>query len=388
MDRRIRDKVEQVRAAISVERQGLWSLPSGRSGSGTAPIQIEQLYELTCAPRCGSLVFWTVEQIEEGRVEVPDDFEEWEFAEPEPESWAPFGRCSNATLYLRTESGEVAVTSADELKAGSDRLRRLAPDLFDFFERFALGPEYPTITMDPTQMTVHLGDVDGWLGLLEAAGCYEARELRELGSQWDQQLVSLTTEPPRAWKEAITGASEREFEEKLARLKTAANRVFKKPAKIGARDLDRMGIGHYEGSSMTIRPSMRRDLWRLYQHQSASDYGVLQFFPDEILYERTDGLVKEFEACGVDPAGSDRWLAIAQYHGKATLLLHKVNGEVAGLEPAPAKRVRSFGSDLFEFLNEYGMGPKHGELVYNPKDRKQARNSQHWLEFLQASGLI
>lgn len=381
-------KIERIRAAIPADREGRWSLPPGRSASGAVPTQIERLYEVTYAPRCGSLVFWTAEQIESGRAEVLDDFEEWEFLEPEPERWAPFGRCDNATVYLHTVSGEVAVTSADEIKAGSSRLLTLAPDIVEFFDRFALGPEYPTITMNPSQMTVYLGDGDGWLGLLESAGCFEESDLRELESQWNRQYVRPTTEPPQAWVEAAPSATEREFEEKLARIRTAADRVLKKPAKIESWDLDRMGIGHYKGASMTIRPSTRKDLWRLYRKQSASDYGVLQFFPDEFLYERTGELADAFESCGVDPSGSDQWLAIAQYHGNATLLLHKDSGEVVGLEPAPAKRLRSFGPDLFEFVNEYAMGSKHSELSYNPKDRKQSRNSQHWLEFLRSAGLI
>ncbi|GAA2140152.1 hypothetical protein [Glycomyces algeriensis] len=389
MDRsRVQTKIDQVRGAIPTDADSLWALPRGRSASGAAPSQIEQLYEITYAPRCGSMVFWTIEKIEAGRHEATDDFEEWEFLEPEPERWAPFGRCAEATVYLHTETGAVAVTSADEIKAGSRRLRRLAPDIFEFFDRFALGPEYPTIAMDPSQMTVHLGDEDGWLGLLESAGCYEPDVLRQLKAQWDGQYLQPTTEPPRAWTEAEPGASEREFEEKFARIKAAANKVFKKPAKLAAWDLDRMGIGHFEGASMTVKPPMRQDLWRLYGQQSASDYGVLQFFPDEILYERTDDLAETFRTCGIDPAGSGQWIAIAQYHEKATLLLHKESGEVAGLEPAPARRVRSFSPDLFAFVNEYAMGPRHGELCFNPKDRKQARNSQHWIEFLHANGLI
>jgi hypothetical protein len=381
-------KVEQVRAVLSAADERRWSLPPGRSRSGAAPASMEQLYEITYAPRCGSLQFWTVEQIQDGWAEVADDFEDWEFLEADPEQWAPIGRCGNATVYLNTESGEVAVTSADEIKAGSNRLRRLAPDVFAFLDRFALGPEYPTITMAPEQMEVDVADVDGWLGVLESAGCFVEDELQDLKAEWNRQRVHLTTEPPQAWVEADASDSEREFEQKLARIKAAANRVYKKPAKIEAWDLDRMGIGHYEGASMTIRPSMRQDLWRLYRRQSASDYGVLQFFSDDIIYERTDQLAQAFETCGVDPVGSDQWLAIAMYHEKATLLLHKETGEVAGLEPDPARCVRSFSPDLFAFMNEYAMGSRHDALIYKPGDRKQARNSQHWMEFLQVNGLM
>ncbi|MCC3764181.1 hypothetical protein K3N28_14020 [Glycomyces sp. TRM65418] len=388
MDRgQIASKVERVRDAIPAAREALWSLPPGRGVSSTLS-PIAALYEVTHAPRCGSLVFWTAERIEAGRAEVADDFEEWEFDEPEPNRWAPVARCENATVYLHSESGAVAVTSADEIKAGSRRLRRLAPGLFEFFDRFALGPEYPTITMDPSHMAVHTGDEDGWLGLLESAGCFEQRELRHLQSQWDRRFSRPGSEPPRAWVDAEPGDTEREFARRLSRLSTAADRAFKKPARLEKWNLDRMGIGHYQGASMTVKPPMTQDLWRLYRMHSSSAYGVLQFLPDELVYERTDRLAEAFEACGIDPVESDGWLAVAQYHGKATLLLHADSGEVAGLEPAPARRLRTFSRDLFEFVSEFGIGRRHGELCYDPGSRNQSRDARHWVEFLESNELI
>ncbi|THV37749.1 hypothetical protein [Glycomyces buryatensis] len=317
---------------------------------------------------------------------MADDLGDWEFREPEPDRWVHIARCGNASVYLHLDAGTVAVTSADEMKAGGDKLRRLADDLPEFFHRYVFGPEYPLIEMNPSQMTVHLDDQDGWLALLETAGCFEHQALVQLKTQWDRQLSRPTYTPPKAWIEAEPSDSELEFKRRLALLTKAADRL--KPAKFEQWDLALMSIGHYKGAPMAIKPQLPQDLWRLYRMQSMSAYGVLQFGSDGMIYERSDQLAKTFKSCGVDPGESDRWLAIALYHGKATLLLHRETGEVAGLEPAPANRLRSFGSDLFAFVNEFGIGPRHGELCFSERDRRQARNARQWLEFLQANDLI
>ncbi|MEV3938316.1 hypothetical protein AB0K52_20360 [Glycomyces sp. NPDC049804] len=107
-----------------------------------------------------------------------DDLAEWGFAESGPEHWAHIARRGNASVYLNEVTGVVAATSADEIMAGAKQLRVLASDLLEFFDRFALGPEYPVIDQDPKLTSVYSGDAEGWLGMLESAGCVDPRALR------------------------------------------------------------------------------------------------------------------------------------------------------------------------------------------------------------------
>ncbi|MEU5883123.1 hypothetical protein [Spirillospora sp. NPDC047279] len=119
-----------------------------------------------------------------------------------------------------------------------------------------------------------------------------------------------------------------------------------------------------------------------------SALGAIRFHAEGHMLDRTRTLHRRFTKLGLDADDARDWFAVGGYHRKADLLLHRGTGRIAGLEPAPSNRLRPLHDDPLRFLDEYGLGERHPELVFNPRSRLQRTAVRQWLDHLRACRVL
>ncbi|XVQ09489.1 hypothetical protein ACQP1W_44340 [Spirillospora sp. CA-255316] len=383
----IRGRVERLRAVLPEEVAHRWRLPPGRviDGPAALPSGVRRLYALTWAPRVGWLVLYEPDQI----AVADDDFREWGMPDEANGRWACFGKCAEARLYVDTVDGTVATVSTWDLKEGRLRLRPLAADVLEFFAEYAIGPRYPVILEDPVAQPILPAADDEWMRFLLEHGFVDRAALADLEARWAARYVPPQRwRPPEAWTQAPPGELERSLRSRLDRLQEVGYEVFASSGAADEWDLNHLGFFVDGGVGLSETPDPSEWLWRLHRLAGAASFGPLGFHAEGFMLDQTKSLPRRFAKLGLDPDDARQWYAVGAYHGKAVLLLHRETGQVAGLEPSPADRLRPLHADIYGFIDEYGLGERHRELIYRPRSRTQVRAARQWLDFLRACGVL
>ncbi|WP_205326011.1 hypothetical protein [Glycomyces sp. YM15] len=286
--------------------------------------------------------------------------------------------CAETRLYVHRTQGVIAAISSRDLKSGRLRLRVLADDISGFLKEYVFGPKYMLIVADPESETVPPALEDDWMRFLLEQGLIDARRLARLEHQWADEYADPSPQIPEAWSETEPGAAERSVAAKLARLDEVNVDVRKATRVDQDWDFARLGVYVSKPGEIQLISNPTEPLWRLHRLVSSSALGTLHFLTEEVMLDEQDALPKRLSRNGIDPSEADQWFVIGTYHLKARLLLSRVNGSVAGLEPAPAKRLRHLHDDLFEFIDEFALGTRHPELCYSPRSRVQATAARHY----------
>lgn len=381
------EKISRIRDAIPDAMRHAWYLPPGlgEAESQEVPSVLRNLYSLTSAPRVGSLVCLSPSKLDNAE-DVRDDFDEWGIRVEGRGRWVRFGKCADARLYVHLESGVVTTISARDLKAGRLRLRELAANDVDFFDRYAVGPKYPLIVADPKAEHVASPIQDPWVEFLLEVGVIDRERLEGLEAHWAGEYVDPAPNIPQEWRDADPSETELRVRRKIARLDETGWEVFPRVAE--SWNLEHIGFSIGGGSEMYLLTDVTEPLWRLYRVLGSSGLGTLCLYTEELIIDATRELPRNFSRIGLSEAEASNWIAIGEYHAKARLLLNRKDGSVAGLEPAPSKRLRPLHRDLFGFVDEFGLGAEHPGLVYKTRSRVQAKAASQWVEFLAACGVI
>ncbi|MEW2354938.1 hypothetical protein [Spirillospora sp. NPDC029432] len=312
-----------------------------------------------------------------------DDFREWRLRVEDPRKWLCFAKCFEALIYVHADTGTVATVSAWDLKAGRLRLRPLAGSVLDFFAEYAIGPKHPIILEDPAAQPLLPTADDEWIQFLLTHGFVTQAELTELGEQWAAQYVPpLTPQIPDAWRRGPASDLERSLRRKVALLEKVDQRALQSTGAIDDWNLNHLGFGVDPGIELVRIPEPTESLYRVVKMLGPATLGPIQLHTEDRIIDQTGTLPRRLAKLGLDPDDAHHWFDIGTYHLKAALLLHRVTGQIAGLEPSPSNRLRPLHDDVFGFIDEYGLGLRHPELCYNPRSRPQATAARQWLDFL------
>lgn len=383
------ETVAQIRDALPEALRHRWDIPPGLEGDAlqAVPDVLRNLYALSERLSIGDFRCVPPNEIENA-ADVQDDFDEWGLRVDDRFQWIRFGKCAETRLYVHRTRGVIAAISAWDLKSGRLRLRVLADDVSGFLKEYLFGTKYMLIFADPEFETVPLASEDDWMQFLLAQELIDGTRLAQLENQWAGEYIDPSPRIPEAWSETEPGAAERSVAAKLARL-DEVNVDVRKATRVHQNwDFDYLGVHVSKPGDIQLISEPTESLWRLHRLVSSSSLGTLQFLTEEIMLDEQEELPNRLSQNGIDASEADQWFVIGTYQQKARLLLNRVNGSVAGLEPAPAKRLRHLHDDLFEFIDEFALGRRHPELCYSPRSRAQATAAGQWVEFLELCGVI
>ncbi|WP_345456377.1 hypothetical protein [Actinoallomurus oryzae] len=143
---RIRGALETIDDAITFA-----DLPPGlgRAAPTGIPDSLTAVLDITNGPRCGSIVLFDGDSIDENQFFAQD-------LEGGPERWICYGTCDYVPLFADRRSEEVYWSPEED-----DTLHRLADDVPSFFRAYAIGPRYGELTP---------ADDDRWYEFLTSRG--------------------------------------------------------------------------------------------------------------------------------------------------------------------------------------------------------------------------